>query len=265
MAAGTARKKLVNRLANAQEDDTDLSDFAITCGEKEWRVHKLVLRLHDGALRAVTQGEWKETQNGRLDLSADPVVAVDALVQYLYKLEYKLAEDHAPLTSHTQICIIADKYRMSDLKFAAECQFRTAIEALEAPNEDLLDAIRSTWDAPGPTSAMKAAVLKYSIGRGDIFTDDKEERSPFVALMAENVDFAIEVAQAASRRISRVVQGKWGEVRRKCFDCGGTFIASYDTYSEDKNGIAWLRCPNGRCSSNARQATDFEIVDPVAD
>lgn len=213
------------------------------------------------------RSRWHETQNGRLDLSADPVVAVDALVQWFYKLEYKLAEAqlNATLTSHTQVCIIADKYRMPDLKFAAECQFRTAIEALQAPNDDLLEAIRSTWCAPGPTSAIKAAVLKYSIGRGDIFTDDKEERSPFVALMAENVDFAIEVAQAASRRISRVVQGKWGEVRRKCFDCGGTFIASYDTYSEDKNGIAWLRCPNGRCSSSARQATDFEIVDPVAE
>ncbi|PPJ58850.1 hypothetical protein CBER1_09270 [Cercospora berteroae] len=261
MAAVISLRMVIKKLANAQEDDTDLSDFTITCGNTEWRVHKLVLRLHEGALRAVTQGDWKETQNGRLDLSVDPVVAVDALVQYLYKLEYNLAEDHATLTSHTQVCIIADKYRMSDLKLAAEIKFRTAIETLGAPNDDLLEAIRSTWDAPGPTSAIRAAVLKFSVGRQDIFADDKEERSPFVALMAENVDFAIEVAQAASRQISRVVQGKYGEVRHKCVRCGGTFIADYEFYHQDENGIAWIRCPDARCSSSAMKAMDFKIVE----
>ncbi|GIZ43068.1 hypothetical protein CKM354_000631000 [Cercospora kikuchii] len=236
MATVPSLKKLVKRLENAPADDTDLSDFTITCGDTEWRVHKLVLRLHEGALRAATQGDWKETQNGRLDLSVDPVAAIDALVQYLYKLDYQLAEAqrNAALMLHTQVCIVADKYRMEDMKFTAEGKFRVAIQRLKAPNEDLLDAIRATWDAPEPTSAIKAAILQYSIKRRDIFTDDKEERSPFVALMAENVDFAIEVAQAAVQKPSAVELGEPGET-----------------------GYNWMRCPDGRCGGGE----SFDIIE----
>ncbi|KAF2207665.1 hypothetical protein CERZMDRAFT_102153 [Cercospora zeae-maydis SCOH1-5] len=127
-------KEFTKGLATAQNFDEHLRDFTISCGDRKWRVHKIVLGFHGGPLRAAVHGEWVEAKSGKLDLSADPLVAVDAMVQYLYTFGYELpkSEPSTDLTDHTQVCILADKYKFRELQSLAARKFAAALRIVRA-------------------------------------------------------------------------------------------------------------------------------------
>lgn len=257
--------EFIERLAAAQQNNEQLCDFTITCGDREWRVHKLILGIHGGPLRAAAQGDWLEAQSGKLDLSADPIVAVDALVQYLYSFGYELAKPRssAHLIAHTQICILADKYRLAQLHAMAAYKFDLCVQGVQLPNDDLAAALAIAYDAPEPTTRIREAVFEHIVKDNDFLPSIEAEGSPLAELLLGNSTIARDLVRATMRRnkILGVVQGEDGEYRHKCDECQLTFVADYVRFSQDGNEDHWMRCPDGRCNSRPKKADEWAVLD----
>ncbi|KAK4628898.1 hypothetical protein CLAFUW4_07850 [Fulvia fulva] len=85
----TAYKAVKRGLEKLRTDDT-LADFTLGSGDKEWKVHKVVLFTHSDVLYTMsTSPRFPESQSGRAELKDingvpfDPA-CIEALVQYLY-------------------------------------------------------------------------------------------------------------------------------------------------------------------------------------
>lgn len=129
-------------------DSPDLSDFAITSNGARWNVHRLVLSLHSDVLNKACDNEFKEGRDRVLDLSVHAKEHVEALVQYLYKLDYnietkakvKAEEDSSEgvdgsaneskvnegrqLCLHVSICVLADKFNIDGLQKLSVQKFK---------------------------------------------------------------------------------------------------------------------------------------------
>ncbi|GIZ43067.1 hypothetical protein CKM354_000630900 [Cercospora kikuchii] len=254
-----------NELCAAQANIADLADFVIACGDCEWRVHKFILRLHKGPLAAACQGDWKEAQQGRIDLSAAPASAIDALVQYLYRFDYEVPESEADreLSVHTQVLIAADKYKLDELAFLAEAKFERSISSLEEPNEDLAAALAISYGASEVTTNIQEIILKDTVGVKDFFTDEKYKNSRFTEVAFGNPAIARDFMEAAMRRneLQGVIAARDGEERFECGVCGGTFILNTSYLERNKDKEQSMVCPDGYCESEARRVWDWESVD----
>ncbi|WPB01084.1 uncharacterized protein RHO25_005704 [Cercospora beticola] len=256
---------LRTELCAAQANIADLTDFVISCGEREWRVHKFLLRLHNGPLAAACQGDWKEAQQGRIDLSADPASAIDALVQYLYRFDYEVpaTESDRELSLHTQVLIAADKYKLHDLAELAETKFGESIRFIEEPHDDLADALAIAYGAPDTTTTIQEAIFKHTVGTEDFFTDKKYKGSRFTEVVFGNPAIARDFMEAAMRRneLQGVIAARDGEERFQCETCGGTFILDTSYLERNKDKEQSMVCPDGYCESEARRVWDWESVD----
>ena len=58
--------RFARRLRESFEGEA--SDLTIICGEREWKVHKLVLCLNSDVFKKMLQGEFKVSDNHSLDL-----------------------------------------------------------------------------------------------------------------------------------------------------------------------------------------------------
>ncbi|KAK4498788.1 hypothetical protein PRZ48_009298 [Zasmidium cellare] len=81
--------------------DHSISDFTIESDTgKQWKVHKLVLRLHSDVLyRMSTSPEFLECQRSRVILHGIQDRHIEAMVNFFYNLPHKLSEEGDCTTS----------------------------------------------------------------------------------------------------------------------------------------------------------------------
>ncbi|PVI05403.1 hypothetical protein DM02DRAFT_686323 [Periconia macrospinosa] len=88
----------VNGLFNS----STYSDLTITCGKDKYRVHKAIVcpqvPFFAGAMRFAAANK---TNDSNVDLSEDDPAAVKALLEYLYKADYKPYVSRLPVKPHT--------------------------------------------------------------------------------------------------------------------------------------------------------------------
>ncbi|EME43938.1 hypothetical protein DOTSEDRAFT_24049 [Dothistroma septosporum NZE10] len=66
-----------------------LTDFTITCHDREWRVHRVVLALHSEVLVKACAPDFEEAATGKIYLSSKREDVVATLVQFLYSFDYE--------------------------------------------------------------------------------------------------------------------------------------------------------------------------------
>ncbi|KXS96891.1 hypothetical protein AC578_6239 [Pseudocercospora eumusae] len=103
MAGDQAKLAAISRLVTL----SSLTDFSITCGNRTWHVHRLVLAMHSDCLMRVRE-------DGELDLSRVSPEVVGALVEYFYKFDYG-REQEAP-DYHMELLVVANHYDIIALK-----------------------------------------------------------------------------------------------------------------------------------------------------
>lgn len=89
-----------------------LSDFTIVCGNRSWEVHRVILHLHSSVLGKACGGTFQEAHTATIDLSEDPEIAVEAMVEYMYNFDYDVCfslSKTPTLSAHVEVAIIADK------------------------------------------------------------------------------------------------------------------------------------------------------------
>ncbi|KAL8381113.1 hypothetical protein RB595_005409 [Gaeumannomyces hyphopodioides] len=116
----------------------DWSDLTISCGSKDYLVHKSIVCPRSDFFDKACGGAWKEAQEGKISLPDDDPVAVNSMVFYFYHLEYnvgkswketygdELPEDGSETVAHAKVYALAEKYGIPCLKELARCKFTMA-------------------------------------------------------------------------------------------------------------------------------------------
>ncbi|KAF5548959.1 n-carbamoyl-l-amino acid hydrolase [Fusarium mexicanum] len=119
-------KGFLSSLAGYYNTDA-LSDVTVTCGDQVFKAHKIILSAHSKCFAVALNGNWKEGSEGiiRID-DFDPDV-VDAMLRFMYSLEYSNDHDTSRMIFDVRLYQIADKYDIAELKDEVKEQFQRAV------------------------------------------------------------------------------------------------------------------------------------------
>ncbi|KAL8296844.1 hypothetical protein RB597_006116 [Gaeumannomyces tritici] len=118
----------------------DWSDLTISCGAKDYLVHKSIVCPRSDFFAKACRGPFKEAQEGKISLPEDDPVAVHSMVFYLYHLKYDVSQswketsgeevpkDGSELVEHAKVYALAEKYGIPCLKELARKNFKTAAD-----------------------------------------------------------------------------------------------------------------------------------------
>jgi len=236
-------------------DDTTISDFSITHGQQEWKVHRFVLALHSPVLAKASCSDFKvrssrgatfairyvdivskEGTERKIDLPDEHPACLAALVYYLYTLVYdvsfnSVSDDLVALSFHVKMCILADKYDMSPLKAMAVRQFEAQAK-LDWASEQFAQAAAEAYDASGATRSIRDVVIKVAMDNKALSLS-YQAPSPLSKVMMACADFATDYARVLET--GPTVSKREGELRLRCPNdkCGVEFITSLDNFIND--------------------------------
>ncbi|KAK6432518.1 hypothetical protein LTR95_011310 [Oleoguttula sp. CCFEE 5521] len=160
-------------------------DFTIIRDTKTWKVHSFVLNLYSDVLACACDGEFKvsrgiqglelpnwehadakyETATRTIDLSVDGETSVGALVHYMYYFDYATDDEcQEPYTLYVNMVLLADKYDIPHLLQLANEELAALLKdkPLDA-TADLIEAARLSYDAEGPTTKFRDALVHATI------------------------------------------------------------------------------------------------------
>ncbi|KAI7257544.1 hypothetical protein KC343_g6461 [Hortaea werneckii] len=211
----------------------DYSDLAITCGDRTWKAHRLVLCTQSEYFRKACNGPFAETQDRKIDLSDDDVHVLATMLHYLYHFDYDdehhFVHGHDAMTLNICMALIADKYNVQPLLILA-C-------------EKLKGRVSTHWDTPafaaaislafGTSSAnckrLRSIVLGAAILHAkELFHDKKFEK--FQKAAREQTDFCFEYATAVSAHAAITDSEKFAV--------------------KNANGATWFKCRGETCQKH---------------
>ncbi|KAK6430761.1 hypothetical protein LTR95_013081 [Oleoguttula sp. CCFEE 5521] len=146
-------------------ESSQATDFTIFCDTNSWKVHSFVLKLYSDVLACACDGDFKEAAARSIDLSVDGGTSVSALVHYMYYFDYATDDEcHEPYTLHVNMVLLADKYDIPHLLDLANEKLVDLLgnEAI-AVTPDLIQAAKLAYDAEGPTTIFREALVNATI------------------------------------------------------------------------------------------------------
>ncbi|KAL8404880.1 hypothetical protein RB594_009675 [Gaeumannomyces avenae] len=163
----------------------DYSDLTLSCGGKDYKLHKSVVCPRSDFFAAACRGHFKEAREGRISLPEDDPQIVDLMVQYFYHLDYRISMEsygtqrteglvnqtqmlgwHLPI--HVKVYAMAEKYGIVGLKAVARRRFETAVDDVWHHShfiEAAREAYGSTVEADRP---LRDAVSLKFMARPDL-------------------------------------------------------------------------------------------------
>ncbi|PVH71125.1 hypothetical protein DL98DRAFT_471994 [Cadophora sp. DSE1049] len=80
-------QSLVESITRCFDDDT-YSDLTIVCGDRSWKVHRVVVCSQSRVLHAACMTGFKEAQTGVVDLDDDDPAPVETMLKFFYTGNY---------------------------------------------------------------------------------------------------------------------------------------------------------------------------------
>ncbi|KAF3922527.1 hypothetical protein ABW21_db0201587 [Orbilia brochopaga] len=228
----------------AMLDSGKFSDFKITCKDKEWNVHKVVLCSQSDYFARACEAAFKERATGEINLSCEPQESVQQMLKFLYSGNYGIQTTIHPqgvgtLTDptpadlatapreaetrrkllfsinmsrlHVAMYTMGDKYLIPTLKALALEKFRTSFLYLWTTEHwCILDDIakKST-----PDGALQTAILEFWLAQSTVLLHDKA----FVQKLQKFPDMELELYRRYIPRVHltlAALQPKVEEVTR---------------------------------------------------
>ncbi|OBT66387.1 hypothetical protein VE03_04880 [Pseudogymnoascus sp. 23342-1-I1] len=143
-------------------DSGKYSDLRITCKDRTWNVHRAVICTASPVFAAMIDGEFKEAQNGVIDLPADEPEIVELMLRFLYQGKYNDARPTAQLTRGIATAVSDDR---GGLKLSPPVKLRE--EAMTVNVE-----VYVTADKYNMPLLKKYAFLKYKEIFNQVMTAD---------------------------------------------------------------------------------------------
>lgn len=218
----------------------------------------------------------QEASERKIDLSADALACIDAMITFMYTMDYVTGtiEGLLAMTFHVKMSMLADKYDMKALESVAIEKFKKkVIEEIRTPAEDARARRRGMYSTVYPVvtkefaAAAEAAYEAFSPGHGmrkavaesaASYLGDKDRgpKAAFEDLMLTHSELANVVAVCLSGRL-RDQLNKFADVMFfKCPGCRKTFASdepekypggefrcqSCDITKEGQEWTGWHQC-----------------------
>ncbi|KFY28492.1 hypothetical protein V493_02906 [Pseudogymnoascus sp. VKM F-4281 (FW-2241)] len=138
------------------------SDLTITCGDKTWNAHRVVVCSKSSFFRAACVGNFKEAATGVINLHYNNPMAVGLMMDYLNTKSYKIDEEllaaiRSRIYIHIQVHCLGDKYDIPGLCRLAASHYQSILED-RATFEEYLASIPEVYLLRASDSLRGAAV-----------------------------------------------------------------------------------------------------------
>ncbi|CAK4034111.1 BTB POZ domain-containing [Lecanosticta acicola] len=258
------------RLKRLHDDGTE-SDFTLVVGEREFKVHKMVLFLHSTVLYAlVTKNEARAELKG---VEADHVAA---MVKFMYCQTYDqpsaslyLWQENAEF--EVAMNAIGNRYNIADLRSFAQQRFKDALPSKVfresgKPKQlaEFLDRASSNSDT---TQEMRNLIIHTATDHHDVLM--KLDTDPLQGVLLRKPKLAIDIIRrmAARQVATKDRDHQEADFYRHCstriaidFD-DLPYCERYDDYDERK---ALLACPDC-CEKLSKQTWQaFKLISIVS-
>jgi len=186
------------------------SDLTILCSGKEWKVHKFCLAAQSEFFRAAFRSDSSETKTGRMSLHEEDPRAVEAMIQYLYTLEYISTTTGllSQIILDVRVYVLADKYLVPGLReWAAQSFNDNAFDLWFTP--DFLAAVREVYrtTAANKTNPLKQSIVKVAMGYAGSLLRPFGDSKGFVLVLEDIAELGKDLSIALSRELARLHEG----------------------------------------------------------
>ena len=190
----------------------------------------------------------KDANDNEIDLCDEDPDCVDALIFYLYHLNYDERAFTTPayrLMFHVQMCVLAEKFQIEPLQTLAVEKFTKHLEEMEVSEHELTQCATIAYENYGGTVELRQQIVKAAIVR-KLFMHSTSPYSEFEQAMITHPHLAIGIVKAQQGIIEArrdPIDARRGPMQFKCpdKDCGSTFIRRVFVEQES----ACFACP--RC------------------
>ncbi|KAH6953968.1 BTB/POZ protein [Ilyonectria sp. MPI-CAGE-AT-0026] len=126
-----------------------LSDAVISCEGQEFKVHRLILSIHSQYFTKELNGPCKEASDKKIEIGDFDAGVVEAMIQFMYKFDYRNKCGTSTMVFDAQVYQIADKYNIQALKTLSKEKFGASI-ATGWSMDDFPLAIAVVYDSTLP-------------------------------------------------------------------------------------------------------------------
>ncbi|KFY17915.1 hypothetical protein V492_00295 [Pseudogymnoascus sp. VKM F-4246] len=174
------------------------SDLIITCGNKTWNAHRVVVCPKSSFFRAACNGNFKEAATGVINLEDDNPLVVKLMMEYFYKDWYTIgklpAGSPSTLSVHIQVHRLGDKYGIEELCALADGLYCKYLRR-EASFEEYVASIPEVYQPPVSEHLRQSATnhARELMGK-NFFTD--EWRTILKRVMKDIPEFCFDVIGA---------------------------------------------------------------------
>ncbi|RMZ00582.1 hypothetical protein D0862_06679 [Hortaea werneckii] len=142
----------------------EYADMTITCEDKIWRVHKVVVCSQVPFFAKAVTGRFKEAVDSCIDLVDDDPSAVEVMLRWLYYGTFQVEKSKPPSMSTilflARSYTIADKYLLADLRTTVGQKLRAALMHRDWDVEDLLALIEESFAGADEFSSVAPELLR---------------------------------------------------------------------------------------------------------
>ncbi|KAF1993612.1 hypothetical protein P154DRAFT_477289 [Amniculicola lignicola CBS 123094] len=196
-------------------DSARLSDGAIQCGDKEFKIHKLVLCAQSTYFSKAFNGEWKESVDSSIRLEGDDLSVVEAMLQFMYTFDYNASgsaeNSPSPMVFNVKMYAVAEKYDIPALKSQSKHKFETTVETCWKM-DDFSYAVAQIYNS---TPSTDRGLRKVATEAACEHINELLPKQGFRDVLDETVGFASDIAQLLAKNL----KGKQKQSEGRKYQC----------------------------------------------
>jgi DNA-directed RNA polymerase subunit RPC12/RpoP len=169
------------------------SDATVTCKGRAFKVHRLILSAQSDFFAKVFTGDWKSVSR-QIELEEVEVAAVEAMLRFMYHLDYNTIHGASTMIFNTQVYGLADKYIIPALKSLALEKFRMDISSGWAMDDFPLTVSEAYNSTPETDRALRDLVVEISTAN----INKLLENELFRGVLRETPGFAVDMVNSLS-------------------------------------------------------------------
>nr|OQO30859.1 hypothetical protein B0A51_01482 [Rachicladosporium sp. CCFEE 5018] len=180
------------------------TDLDVVCGDKTFKVHKVVVCSQSAFFETAVEGMFKEARENKIDLSADGVEAVEVMINYLHFANYTRAADTTvgadhqfvkwDMAFHIKVFALAQRCFIGGLQDMAAKRLGT-LAATQWDSADFPKVVASIYDTrAGDDSQMKNTIVGVVAGHSKELCSTARWAKKFTALVKSNGEFSAALA-----------------------------------------------------------------------
>ncbi|KAK6429336.1 hypothetical protein LTR95_014516 [Oleoguttula sp. CCFEE 5521] len=180
------------------------TDLDVVCGDKTFKVHKVVVCSQSAFFETAVEGMFKEARENKIDLSADGVEAAEVMINYLYFANYVRPADTAvgadhrfakcDMAFHIKVFALAQRCFIEGLQDMAAIRLGV-LAAAQWDSADSPKVVASIYDTTaGDDNQLKSTIVGVVASHSKELCSTARCAKKFTALVKSNGEFSAALA-----------------------------------------------------------------------